>query len=104
MGFRTTHRVSITRVKPIGIKVVIKNNSEVDGSGFATVTGVQNAAPVYAETMAVTDLVGNGRATYNFPPFTPSVSGDISWTVIVDDGDMALDPGDQDTATTVVVP
>ena len=100
-GFRVTKRVSLSSAKPVAIKLVVKNAGMVEGSGDATVVGMQNGMMVYSETMAVTDPVGNGRTTYEFPAYTPEVIGDIMWTATIVDGDP-----DDDTATAVtrVVP
>jgi len=103
-AFRVRRRASITRVRPVGIRLVVRNNGLVSGTGSATVAGVQNGIEVYNVTMAVTDPVGNGRTTFDFPPFTPEVAGDISWTATIDDNDGVIDPGDVATATTRVVP
>ena len=100
-GFRVTKRVSLSSMKPVAIKLVVKNAGMVEGSGDATVVGMQNGMMVYSETMAVTDPVGNGRTTYEFPAYTPAAIGDIMWTATIVDGDP-----DDDTATAVtrVVP
>ena len=103
VGFRVTKRVRLSKVKPIRIKVVVKNLSMVAGAGTATVVGMQGSGVVYEESMPVTDAVGNGRTTVNFPPFTPDTAGNILWTVTIADGDGVLDPGDEATAGTKVV-
>lgn len=85
VALRVTKRVSLTRVKPIGIKVVIKNVGTVEGSADAAVVGVQNGVEVYNETLVVTDPVGNGRTRFDFPSYTPAAAGDILWTATVVD-------------------
>lgn len=101
-----TKRVSLGRVKPVGIKLVVKNNGTVEGSALATITGEQNGLVVYSESLTVTDAVGNGRTRYDdgsspsIPPFTPTVSGDILWTATIADDDP---DNDEATAVTRVV-
>ena len=103
VGFRVTKRVSLSKVKPVEIKVVVKNNSDITGDGVVTVVGTQNGADVITMTMPVSDPVGNGRTTVDFDPYLPIAVGNIEWTATMDDGDGALDPGDEAMATTRVV-
>lgn len=102
-----TKRVSVSRVRPVDIKLVVKNNGTVEGSALATITGEQNGIVVYSETLTVTDAVGNGRTRYDdgstppIPPYTPTASGDILWTATIADDAPDIDEA---TATTRVVP
>ena len=66
---------------------------------MATIIGSQNGVEVYNETQSVSDGVGNGRTTVDFMSYTPSVSGDITWTATIADGDPDDDVA---TASTVV--
>ena len=92
------------RTKPIRIKVFVKNVSNVPGAGTATVTGEQDGAVIYEETLPVSvPTKKRGRTMVKFPSFTPTMAGNILWTVTIDDGDGILDRGDQDTAGTRVV-
>lgn len=100
-GFRVTKRVSLSRVKPVAIKLVVKNGGMVEGSADATVVGMQNEMIVYSETISVTDPVGDGRTTYEFPAYTPEAIGDIMWTATIADVDPDVDEA---TAVTRVVP
>jgi hypothetical protein len=106
-SLKVTKRVSLTRVKPVGLKLVAKNYGTVEGSALATIIGVQNAVEVYNETLTVTGAVGNGRTTYDdasvpaIPPFVPTDAGDILWTATIDDDDPDIDVA---TAVTTVVP
>lgn len=106
-ALRVTKRVSFSRVKPVFLKLVVKNGASVEGSALATIIGVQNGMEVYNETLTVTDPVGNGRTTFDdgsvppVPPYTPMAAGDILWTATIADDDLDLDEA---TAVTRVVP
>ncbi|HAK60264.1 MAG TPA: hypothetical protein DCO77_07750 [Nitrospiraceae bacterium] len=100
-GFRVTKRVSLARVKPVGIKLVVKNVGVIDEPRPATVTGVQNGIEVYNVSMDVSDAVGDGRTTYELPSYTPTAAGDIMWTATIADDDPDVDEA---TAVTRVVP
>lgn len=108
VALRVTKRVSLTRVKPIVLKLVVKNNGTVEGSALATILGEQNGVEVYNETLIVTDAVGKGRAKFDdgsvppIPTFTPTAAGDIVWTAIIDDEDGS--DLDEIMAVTRVVP
>lgn len=99
-GFRVTKRVSFRRVKPVQIKLVIKNQSGISASTVATVVGVQNGSEVFIrKDIPVTDLVGNERTTFVLE-YTPVGSGNILWTATIDDADP---DDDVKTATTKIV-
>ena len=91
--------MNLARVKPVGIQLTVRNSGVVEGDVPATVTGVQNGAEVYNETMTVSDAVGNGRTKFEFPDFIPTDAGDIVWMATIADGDP---DADEATATTVV--
>jgi PKD repeat protein len=95
--FRVSKNVRLGR--DVKITLVIQNNGNIDAPGTATVTGVQGGVEVFSETKEVFDGVGNGKTTFDFGPYTPGATGQIVWTVTVEDGD--ADP-DEDTATTNV--
>lgn len=98
---QTTRHFSLTRGKAsIGIKLVVMNTGLIDEARDATVVGMQNAVEVYNQTMAVSDAPGNGRTTWEFPSFTPKVTGDIAWTATLADDDSDVDEA---TASTTVV-
>jgi hypothetical protein len=100
--FRVTKRVRLTRVKPVTIKLVVKNNGAVNSQTRpANVIGMQGDFEVYNETMDVTDPVGNGRSSFIFPSYTPVAGGNIVWTATIADNDPDVD---QATAITRVVP
>ena len=98
-GVRVGKRVSLRRVKPIAIKLVIKNNGAIDGSASASLTGTQNGATVYNELVDVNVTVGQ-RAGIKFPAFEPTAAGNIQWSVTVADEDPDVDDA---TAVTRVV-
>ena len=90
--FKVGKRVSLARVKPIAISLVVINRGAVNSqTRDANVVGTQGGVEVYNETLAVHDAVGNGRTKFDFPAFTPSVAGDISWTVTIADDDPDVD-------------
>jgi VCBS repeat-containing protein len=98
-GFRVTKRVSLKRVKPIGIRLVVRNNGSVNGEErrSATVVGTQNGEEVFRYN---SELTGDRRNTLQFGPYTPKVVGDIIWTVTIHDDDI---DADEATAFTKVV-
>jgi hypothetical protein len=98
-GFRATKRVSLSRVKPVRIKLVVKNQSGISASTVATVVGAQNGIEVFREDLPVTDLVGSERITLVLE-YTPVGSGNILWTATIDDADP---DDDVKTTTTKIV-
>ena len=98
-GVRASKRVSLRRVKPIAIKLVIKNNGTIDGSASASLTGTQNGVTVYNEVVDVNVTVGQ-RAGIKFPAYEPGAAGDIQWSVTIADEDPDVD--DATTVTRVV--
>jgi len=97
-GFQATKQVKLERVKPIRIKLTVRNvgtTNEVAPTQ-ATVVGVQNGTVIFGETRAVHDPVGNGQSRFEFGPYTPTAPGDITWTATISDGNP-----DDDTATAV---
>jgi hypothetical protein len=102
-GFRVTKRVSLRRVKPVKIKLVVKNTSQFSASARdATVVGMQNGNEIYNRTIPVEELLSGSRETLLFPSYTPSDPGEIVWTAtVLDDIEAANDTA---TATTKVVP
>ena len=98
--FRVTKRVSVSRAKSVRITLVVANGGTVNGSADATVEGMQNGGVVSNKIVSVDDPTGNGRTTWVFPDYVPAVSGDITWTVTIFDGDPDLDVA---TATTRAV-
>ena len=100
-SFSVTKKVSLTRVKPLTIKLTVSNKGTIEGSAPATLTGMQNGGMVHEQTLMVTDAVGNGSARYTLDPYTPNATGEILWTLVIDDSDP---DDDVETATTVVNP
>ncbi len=108
-SLKVTKRVSLKRVKSVGLTLVVKNNGTVEGTALATITGMQNGTEVYNETLTVTDAVGNGRTTYDdgsvpsIPSFAPDTTaeGNILWTATIADDDPDID---EVTVVTTIVP
>ena len=88
---RGTNRVSVSREGSVNLRLVVRNNGTVDGNANATLVGMQGGNQVYQQVLSVSDPVGNGRSTFDFPSFTPTVTGDITWTVTIDDDDPDID-------------
>jgi hypothetical protein len=102
--FRVKRRVRLSgrRDPTVSIKLVVRNGGTDDGqSRPAIVVGVQNGSEVYNETLAVSDPIGDGRSTFEFPSYRPEVAGNILWTVVINDDDP---DGDSATRTTRVLP
>ncbi len=99
-SFRATKRISLKKVKPIKLELIVKNNGAADEPREATVVGVHNGIEVYNLPMMVSDPIGGGRTMWVFPAFTPDAVGDILWTATINDD--ARDVGVA-TATTKVV-
>ncbi len=91
--FSATKSARLGGRKPpkIAIKLSVKNLGTVDGLRDATLTGIQNGLEVYTETIVVNDPLGNGASSFAFGPFTPTVAGEITWTVTVFDDDPDVD-------------
>lgn len=92
-NYTATKRVSLSRVKPVNIKLAVKNTGGVNGGETcpATVVGIQDSSVVYNETIDVSDQIGKGKSIFEFPDYTPDAVGDIVWTVTVDDDDPDVD-------------
>jgi hypothetical protein len=89
---KPTKKVSLTRGKPVRLRVWVENPGSVDESRVATLSGVQGGVEVYSATLDVSDRPGDAAATkYNFPRFAPSAEGDILWTVSIADDDPDVD-------------
>jgi hypothetical protein len=77
--------------KSITIKLKVKNNGSVLGQAIATVVGVQNGEEVYRLRLNVYDDIGKGTTTFDFGSYTPTESGDITWTATIADEDPDVD-------------
>ncbi len=95
--FRAGNRVNVggTVTPSLGVR----NNGAVDAQRPATVVGVQGGVQVYNETIQVSDALGGGATTFNFPSFDVAGGGNITWTATIVDDDADVD---QATATTRV--
>ena len=91
--FQVSKNVRLGR-KSVRINITINNGGDVDDTAQAVITGVQSGSTVYSQAMDVSDAPGNGSTRWNFPSFTPTMTGDINWTATIADGDP-----DDDTAT-----
>ena len=85
----------------MSVGLTVTNNSLVDGTGQATIVGVQNGVEVYRQVLTVADGIANGRTTFDFPAFVPASMGDITWTATLTDADP---DSDAVTAITRVAP
>jgi hypothetical protein len=83
-GFKVTKQVQLKNATAIRVQLVVKNHgSSNDQMRPATVVGTQNGVELYREMMMVSDPIGNGRTTFEFPALTPMESGDILWTATI---------------------
>ena len=89
--FSVSKKVSSTRGPPVKIELRVRNNGSVDGMVPATVIGIQNGVEVYTETRMVSDPIGDGHSTFEFRPYLPRVTGNISWTATIADDDPDTD-------------
>ncbi|MFZ2950774.1 MAG: choice-of-anchor D domain-containing protein, partial [Desulfuromonadaceae bacterium] len=102
-GVTATGRISLGRVKPATVALSVSNPGSISsGTGLATATlvGVQNSVQIYSQTIALDNIAAGATASYTFPAYTPTVVGDINWTVTVSDQDADVD---QATAITKIV-
>ena len=63
----------------------------------ATLVGEQNGITVYTQTLQVSDPPGGGTSQFAFPAYTPTTTGNINWTLTLQD-----DNPDTATGTTSV--
>ena len=94
--FKAANQVRLARGESVDFSVRIRNNDRtVAGTTSATLVGTQNGAQVYNQTIAEQTIPARvNNATFAFPSFTPTVTGDITWTLTI--------VGDTATATTRV--
>ena len=96
-GFKVTSKIKLEKVKPIEIRLDIKNDSQTEGQGQATVVGIQNGIEIYRQSLTVSDPAGGGSTRYYFPGYTPTVIGKITWTVTLTDNDPDVDMRERTT-------
>jgi PKD repeat protein len=99
--FQVNKRYRIGSNKPMRAKLVVANNGTAEEPRQATLTVMLDGAVMYTETIFVADAVGDGSSRFNFESFFPTVPGEYTLMVTVDDDDP-----DDDTAVgiTTVVP
>jgi hypothetical protein len=100
-ALRANKRLSIKREKPVKIKVVVVNNSEISGSANVTLVGDGSGTlQSSTEVQKAISLAGGERATilFEYPVTAPGL---ITWTATILDDDPDDDTA---TATTKVVP
>ena len=94
--FSTSRTVKLDK-KQVSISLTVSNNSAVDEPANAQVIGIQNDGfIVYNEIISVSDTPGNGSTRWDFPAYTPAMTGVIDWLVTIADDDP-----DDDTASAV---
>jgi hypothetical protein len=98
--FKVTSKIDLKKVKPIQIRLDVKNKSLVTGDGIATVIGVQNGVEIYRTSKIVSDPVGGGFSSFFFPSYTPTLSGKILWKVTLIDGNSDIDVRISSTSVT----
>jgi hypothetical protein len=87
----------------VSIRLVIENRSQSTQSSSATVVGVENGAEVYRQTETVSARGQGGRRSFQFPSYTPTAAGTITWTVVIDEGDGVTDTASATTEVTGTV-
>lgn len=92
--FKVSEHVQMKNLKPVTIRLEIKNSSTGEGQRSAVVVGVQNGVEVYRQSLDVSSPAGAQHTNYDFPSYTPTGEGEIIWTATLDDDDP-----DEDTAT-----
>lgn len=100
--FQVVKRIWLKPLKPIEIKLMVKNNGTVDNTRNANIIGIQNGVEVYDQTVQVSAVVGSTDGkTYEFSTYTPNFVGNILWIATIKDDDTIFD---QALATTTVYP
>jgi hypothetical protein len=100
-AFRAPKRLSLSREKPVKMKVVVVNKSGISGSGTVTLTASNASEQLPLEqNQAFISLADGERATLIFT-YTPTVAGIFTWTATISDDDPDDDAA---TASTKVVP
>ena len=97
--FHVTKKVKLKRYgtpRRVKIKLKVANAGNEDGEALASVVGVQGGVEVYAEILLVSSDP-QSEANFDFPSYVPVNSGDIVWTVTIDNANV-----DEAEATTVV--
>jgi probable HAF family extracellular repeat protein/parallel beta-helix repeat protein len=90
--FTVTKRVNLGSNKNIVvISLSVKNMGTLDDFCDATVVGMQDTDEVYNKNESVSDAIGKGSTTFDFPSFTPTLADDIVWTVTVADENPDVD-------------
>lgn len=89
--FKVRKEIKMEKVRPIDIRLDVKNNGLAEGQGTATVIGIQNGVEVYNQSLPVSDAVGKGHRRYYFPSYLPTASGEIVWTLSLSDDDPDID-------------
>jgi hypothetical protein len=88
-----------TEIRPLRPKVVLRNNSAVEGTATATLRGVLDGVTVYDETVPAT-LPAGAEREFTFSSYVPPVvKSTILWTLTVADQDPDVDEA---TARTVI--
>ena len=83
--------LSVPGAKEIAIELTVNNAGEVQGQALATVSGMQDGAVVYVWSLNVYDYIGKGDTIFNFPAYTATSAGEISWSVTIHDVDPDID-------------
>jgi hypothetical protein len=83
----------------VRIDLTVINTGDIDEPAQAVVYGVQNGVLVYNHVMDVSDAPGKGQTRWNFPDYTPTMTGIIDWTATIVDGNPDADTA---IATTTV--
>ncbi len=90
---------SVRLGKQVSVQLSVENPGTVLGQALATVEGWQNGVRVYVWSLNVYDYNGKGTTSFNFPAYTTTAKGTITWTAVIADVNPDVDTA---SATTVV--
>jgi hypothetical protein len=77
--------------RALALQLRVVNGGTVNLPRNATVIGTRNGVQVYNRTVAVSAATGGAVSTFDFPAFTPTATGTISWTATIADDNADLD-------------
>ena len=86
--FKATNQVRLSRGESVTVELRVRNVGTVmQGSALATLVGRQNGTEVYRNALQVSHTRQGGNSLFEFPAYTPTTLGDITWTVSLQGGE-----------------
>jgi PKD repeat protein len=86
----SSKRARLGQRRQISVSLVVTNSGLDAASANATLTATQNGIVVHEE-QSMLDVAAGDQTRINFRAFTPTDSGDIEWSVSIDDEDPDVD-------------